>query len=53
MFVNETLVGGPTGIVRAGSAAVRAIQSGFLRAYAALVLLGLAGLALYFLIQAS
>jgi NADH-quinone oxidoreductase subunit L len=53
VFVNGTLVGGTTGIVRAGSAAVRAIQSGFLRAYAALVLLGLAGLALYFLIQAS
>jgi len=53
VFVNGTLVGGTTGIVRAGGAAVRAIQSGFLRAYAALVLLGLAGLALYFLIQAS
>jgi NADH-quinone oxidoreductase subunit L len=53
LFVNDTLVGGPTGIVRAGSAVVRAIQSGFLRAYAALVLFGLAGLALYFLIQAS
>ena len=53
VFVDGALVGGTTGIVRAGSAAVRAIQSGFLRAYAALVLLGLAGLALYFLIQAS
>jgi NADH-quinone oxidoreductase subunit L len=53
VFINGTLVGGTTGIVRAGSAAVRAIQSGFLRAYAAFVLLGLAGLALYFLIQAS
>src|SRR3954452_11064777 len=53
VFVNGTLVGGPTGIVRAGSAAVRAIQSGYLRLYAALVLLGLAGLTLYFLIQAS
>jgi NADH-quinone oxidoreductase subunit L len=53
LIVNGTLVGGTTGIVRAGGAAVRAIQSGFLRAYAALVLLGLAGLALYFLIQAS
>ena len=52
-MVDGVLVGGTTGIVRAGSAAVRAIQSGFLRAYAALVLLGLAGLALYFLIQAS
>jgi NADH-quinone oxidoreductase subunit L len=53
VVVDGVLVGGTTGIVRAGSAAVRAIQSGFLRAYAALVLLGLAGLALYFLIQAS
>jgi len=53
VFINGTLVGGTTGIVRAGSAAVRAIQSGFLRAYAALVLLGLAGLALYFLIRAN
>jgi hypothetical protein len=31
---------------------VRAIQSGFLRAYAALLLLGLTALALYFLISA-
>jgi NADH-quinone oxidoreductase subunit L len=52
LVVNGVLVGGPSGIVRAGSAAVRAIQSGFLRAYAALLLLGLAGLALYFLISA-
>jgi NADH-quinone oxidoreductase subunit L len=51
--VDGLLVGGSTGIVRAGSAAVRAIQSGFLRAYAALLLLGLAGLALYFLLAAS
>ena len=40
MFVNGALVGGTTGLVRAGSAAVRAIQSGFLRYYAALLLLG-------------
>jgi NADH-quinone oxidoreductase subunit L len=32
---------------------VRAIQSGYLRYYAALLLLGLAGLGLYFLIAAS
>jgi NADH-quinone oxidoreductase subunit L len=53
VFVDGVLVGGTTGIVRAGSAAVRAIQSGYLRVYAAFVLLGLAGLGLYFLIQAS
>ena len=39
--------------MRAGSAAVRAAQSGFLRYYAALLLLGVTGLGLYFLISAS
>jgi NADH-quinone oxidoreductase subunit L len=53
VFVDGALVGGTTGIVRAGSAAVRAVQSGFLRVYAALMLCGLAALGLYFLIQAS
>jgi NADH-quinone oxidoreductase subunit L len=51
IFVNGTLVGGTSGLVRAGSAAVRALQSGFLRAYAALLLLGLAVVILYFLLQ--
>ena len=49
--VDETLVGGTTGIVRAGSAAVRAVQSGFVRYYAALLLLGVAGVGFYFLLQ--
>jgi NADH-quinone oxidoreductase subunit L len=53
LIVNELLVGGISGVVGAASAAVRAVQSGFLRAYAALLLLGLAGLGLYFLISAS
>jgi NADH-quinone oxidoreductase subunit L len=52
LFINDTLVGGPSGMVRAGSAAVRAVQSGFLRSYAALLLAGVAGMALYFLLQA-
>jgi NADH-quinone oxidoreductase subunit L len=51
VFVNGTLVGGTSGIVRAGSAAVRALQSGFLRAYAALLLLGAAAVIFYFLLQ--
>jgi NADH-quinone oxidoreductase subunit L len=51
LFVNGTLVGGTTGIVRAGSAAVRAAQSGFLRAYAALLIFGVTAVALYFLLQ--
>jgi NADH-quinone oxidoreductase subunit L len=51
VFVDETLVGGTTGIVRAGSAAVRAAQSGFVRYYAALLVAGLTGVGLYFLLQ--
>jgi NADH-quinone oxidoreductase subunit L len=51
VFVDETLIGGTTGIVRAGSAAVRAAQSGFVRYYAALLVLGLAGVGFYFLLQ--
>jgi NADH-quinone oxidoreductase subunit L len=53
VVVNGFFVGGTTGIVRAGSAAARALQNGFLRAYAALLVLGLVGVALYFLIQSS
>jgi NADH-quinone oxidoreductase subunit L len=53
VVVNGAIVGGAAGAVRAGSAAVRAIQSGYLRYYAALLLLGLAGLGVYFLISAS
>jgi NADH-quinone oxidoreductase subunit L len=52
-FVQGFLVGGAIGIVRAGTSFARAIQSGYLRAYALLLLMGLSGLALYFLIQAS
>ncbi|MDQ3647295.1 MAG: NADH-quinone oxidoreductase subunit L, partial [Actinomycetota bacterium] len=51
LFVNGALVGGTTGIVRAGSAAVRAVQSGYLRSYAALLLGGLAVVGFYFLLQ--
>ena len=35
------------------TAAARALQNGFLRAYAALLVLGLVGVALYFLLQSS
>jgi NADH-quinone oxidoreductase subunit L len=51
LFVDETLVGGTTGLVRAGSAAVRAAQSGFVRYYAALLVLGVTGIGFYFLLQ--
>jgi NADH-quinone oxidoreductase subunit L len=53
VVVQGVLVGGTTTAVRAGSAAVRAAQSGFLRVYAALLILGMTGLALYFLIVSS
>jgi NADH-quinone oxidoreductase subunit L len=51
VFVQGALVGGTTGIVRAGSATVRALQSGLLRSYAALLVFGTVGLGLYFLLQ--
>ena len=51
VFVQDTMIGGSTGIVRAGSAAVRAVQSGFLRYYAALLVMGVTGVAFYFLLQ--
>jgi NADH-quinone oxidoreductase subunit L len=51
LFVQDTLIGGTTGIVRAGSAAVRAAQSGFVRYYAALLVLGVACVGFYFLLQ--
>jgi NADH-quinone oxidoreductase subunit L len=52
VVVNGTLVGGTTGLIRTGSAAVRAVQSGFLRSYAALLLVGAAVVGLYFLLNA-
>jgi NADH-quinone oxidoreductase subunit L len=51
-LVNGALVGGASGAVRAASAAVRGIQTGYLRYYAALLLVGLTGLGAYFLISA-
>jgi NADH-quinone oxidoreductase subunit L len=52
-FVQGTIVGGATGVVRTGMTIARTIQTGYLRAYALLLLAGLAGLALYFLIASS
>ncbi len=47
------VTGGTLGVVRACSAAVRRAQTGFVRYYAAAVLLGISAIALYFLISAS
>jgi NADH-quinone oxidoreductase subunit L len=53
IVVDGALVGGTSGIVRAGGAAVRAIQTGLLRSYAGLVIAGLAVVLLYFLIRSA
>jgi NADH-quinone oxidoreductase subunit L len=47
------VTGGTVGIVRACSASVRRAQSGFLRYYAAAMIVGISGLALYFLISST
>jgi NADH-quinone oxidoreductase subunit L len=52
VVVSGALVGGASGLVRAAGSAVRAGQSGYLRYYAALLLVGLTGLGAYFLISA-
>jgi NADH-quinone oxidoreductase subunit L len=52
IFVDGAIVGGTSGAVRLASSAVRAAQSGYLRYYAALLLLGLTSLGAYFLISA-
>jgi NADH-quinone oxidoreductase subunit L len=53
IVISGLFMGGTTAAVRAGSAAVRAVQSGYLRYYAALLLLGLTALALYFLVAGT
>ena len=52
-FVQGVLVGGTVGLVRAGTSLARSMQNGEVRAYAALLLLGLGGLVLYFLIVST
>jgi len=51
-LVNGVFVGGTSKAVRAASSAVRGVQTGYLRYYAALLLVGLTGLGAYFLISA-
>jgi NADH-quinone oxidoreductase subunit L len=52
LVVDGALVGGATGTVRLASAAVRRVQTGYLRYYAALLLMGITSLGAYFLIAA-
>jgi NADH-quinone oxidoreductase subunit L len=50
--VADGLVGGASSVVRLASAAVRRVQTGYLRYYAALLLMGITSLGAYFLISA-
>jgi NADH-quinone oxidoreductase subunit L len=51
--VQGVVIGGAAGIVRTGTSFARTIQAGYLRGYVLVLLMGLGGLGLYFLIQAS
>jgi NADH-quinone oxidoreductase subunit L len=51
--IEGVLTNGTVGVVRAGSAAVRRFQTGFLRYYAAAMIVCVSGVALYFLISSS
>ena len=53
IVVSGGITGGVTGAVRAGSAAVRRAQTGFLRYYAAALILALTFVTLYFLISSN
>jgi NADH-quinone oxidoreductase subunit L len=53
MVIGGGVTGGVTGVVRAGSAAVRRLQTGFLRYYAAAMVVSLTLVALYFLISST
>jgi NADH-quinone oxidoreductase subunit L len=52
-LIGGVITGGTVGVVRAGSAAVRRFQTGFLRYYAAAMIVCLSGVALYFLISST
>jgi NADH-quinone oxidoreductase subunit L len=52
-FVQGFVVGGAVGVVRAGTTLARTIQTGYVRAYALLLVVGVLALGLYFLVQSS
>jgi NADH-quinone oxidoreductase subunit L len=51
VFIDSGVTGGASGVVRAGSAAVRAAQTGFLRNYVGLIVVGMVAVTVYFLLQ--
>jgi NADH-quinone oxidoreductase subunit L len=52
-FVQGVMVNGAAGVVRLGTSIARAIQTGYLRLYAMVLLIGVGGLVLYFLLVSS
>jgi len=52
-LVVDGLISGTEDVVGAGGRLVRVVQSGFVRSYALLLIVGFAGLALYFLLSSS
>jgi NADH-quinone oxidoreductase subunit L len=52
-FVQGFVVGGTVGVVRAGTSLARSIQTGYVRAYALLLVIGVLLMALYFLWMSS
>jgi NADH-quinone oxidoreductase subunit L len=52
-FVQGFIVGGTVSVVRAGTNVARALESGYVRAYALLLVFGVVCLGLYFLVQSS
>jgi NADH-quinone oxidoreductase subunit L len=53
IVVAGAITGGTVGVIRAGSAVVRRWQTGFLRYYAAAIVVGVFGVSLYFLISST
>ena len=52
-LIGGGVTGSATGVTRALSASVRRAQTGFLRYYVALMIVGIGGMALYFLLQTT
>jgi NADH-quinone oxidoreductase subunit L len=53
VVIDGIIVGGAAGVARVSSAVVRGLQSGYLRAYAAMLVIGLLGVGLWFLILSA
>ncbi|MEA2496552.1 MAG: NADH-quinone oxidoreductase subunit [Thermoleophilaceae bacterium] len=52
-FVQGFVIGGAVGAVRAGTGVARAVQTGYIRAYALMLVIGVLALGLYFLVQST